>query len=82
MNAPPGCRGRRVRDALATTLTWTWPLLALAGCGRQGGDPPPAAPGSISAEAVRALPVEEADDLSVRQNLAQPRPPGLPGRAP
>lgn len=57
-----------IRDALALPF-----LLAatLIGC---GGSTPvePAAP-TITADLLRAMPPEEADSLSTRQNLAQPR---------
>lgn len=44
----------------------------LVGCGGSSTSVEPAAP-TITAEHIRAMPPEEADSLSTRQNLAQPR---------
>jgi hypothetical protein len=52
------------------------PLCALlasglvAGCGTSAGSGPPA-PRSITVSQARELPLEEAGDLSIRQNLAE-----------
>lgn len=50
-------------------LTALCPLLA-AGCGRSS-DPGPSAPKSIAIAQVREMPLEEAGDMNIRQNLAE-----------
>jgi hypothetical protein len=44
-------------------------LAVAAGCGAASSGPP--APKSLTAAQVRELPLEEAGDLSIRQNLAE-----------
>jgi hypothetical protein len=60
----------RSANSLAGLATLVIPAF-LVGC---GGSAPtePNAP-TITAEHLRAMPAEEADSLSTRQNLAQPR---------
>jgi hypothetical protein len=60
----------------ATLLLMT--ALAAAGCGADATPPS----GSITQVEVEQLPLEEADDLSVRQLRVDDRPAGLPGRDP
>jgi hypothetical protein len=65
----------RFRPGALTALS----LLLLAGCGVDT-DPGPAVRKSITISQANALPLEEAGDLSVRQNLAEPLASPLLGR--
>lgn len=52
-------------------LPWAFALAVLAsGCGTSADSGPPV-PKSITVSQVQGLPLEEAGDLSIRQNLAE-----------